>query len=174
MRSLWLTVARGVSTTRSSMYFIGLDHGFTLTIRPLCLGPEKPGRSRSPRLSAPGRLEGVGSVWSGRLHLRPTDWRPRWCPGLQPQVSEDLLDYRLLQDRHDDLQLAATVRAVLGFPFRVARNSDYPPSQCQTRRPVNLAPRRGRFAPAASSVRKYLCLARAQHGHALALGGCLM
>ena len=38
---------------------------------------------------------------------------PRRCPGLQAQVREDLLDDRRLQDRSDDLQLAAAVRAVL-------------------------------------------------------------
>jgi len=32
--------------------------------------------------------------------------------GLQTEVREDLLDHRLLQDRRDDLQLAAAVRAV--------------------------------------------------------------
>ncbi len=32
--------------------------------------------------------------------------------GLQTQVREDLLDHRLLEDRRDDLQLAAAVRAV--------------------------------------------------------------
>ena len=31
-------------------------------------------------------------------------------PGLQPKMREDLLDHRLLQDRCDDLQLAAAVR----------------------------------------------------------------
>ena len=37
----------------------------------------------------------------------------RRCPGLQSQVRKDLLDLRLFQDRRDDLQLAAAVRAVL-------------------------------------------------------------
>jgi len=32
--------------------------------------------------------------------------------GLQTQVREDLLDHRLFQDRRDDLQLAAAVRAM--------------------------------------------------------------
>ncbi|MBP7913834.1 MAG: hypothetical protein KAZ63_00690 [Vitreoscilla sp.] len=35
----------------------------------------------------------------------------RWHP--EPQVCEDLLDHRLLQDRRDDLRAAAAVRAVL-------------------------------------------------------------
>ena len=73
---------------------------------------------------------------SGRLQLRPTGWRPRRRPRLQTQVREDLLDDRrqgqealawsrhkrssgpfvsgpTLQDRSDDLQLTAAVRAVL-------------------------------------------------------------
>src|SRR5882672_9817088 len=81
-------------------------------MRPPCLGPAKPARSRSPRPWARGRLNGDGSGRSGRLELRPTGRRARRCPGLQPQVREDLLDERLLQDRND-LRLAAAVRAVL-------------------------------------------------------------
>ena len=53
-------------------------------------------------------LAGEGS---GRLQLRPTSERAR-RPGPQTQVREDLLDHRLLKDRHDDLQLATAVRAV--------------------------------------------------------------
>ena len=44
-----------------------------------------------------------------------TDRRERWCPGLQSQMREDLLDHRLFQNRRDDLKLTATVWAVLHF-----------------------------------------------------------
>ena len=47
------------------------------------------------------------------MKLRPTGGSPRRRSGLQTQVGEDLLDHRLFQDRSDDLQLAAAVRAVL-------------------------------------------------------------
>jgi hypothetical protein len=40
-------------------------------------------------------------------------WHARRCPGLQSQVSEDLLNHRLLQGRRDDLQFASAVRAAL-------------------------------------------------------------
>ena len=39
--------------------------------------------------------------------------RTGWCTGLQTQVREDLLNHRLFQDRRNDLQLTATIRAVL-------------------------------------------------------------
>jgi len=44
---------------------------------------------------------------------RSTGGRPRRRSSLQTQVREDLFDHRLFQDRGDDLQLAAAVRAVL-------------------------------------------------------------
>jgi hypothetical protein len=47
------------------------------------------------------------------LRRLPTCWRPRRRAGLQTQVREGLLDDRRFQDRRDDLQLAAAVRAVL-------------------------------------------------------------
>ena len=40
--------------------------------------------------------------------------------GLQTQIHEDLLDDRLLEDRRDDLQLAAAVRAVRHVDFERA------------------------------------------------------
>lgn len=46
--------------------------------------------------------------------------RPRSCTGLQTQMGEDALDDRRLQDRGDDLQLAAAIGAVLGIPLRGA------------------------------------------------------
>ena len=58
-------------------------------------------------------MKSDGSESSSRLQ-RLTAGGGAWRrPGLQPQVREDLLDDRLLQDRRDDLQLAAAVRAVL-------------------------------------------------------------
>ena len=45
--------------------------------------------------------------------MRPTDWRARRRAGLQIQMREDLLDYRLFQIREDDLHFAAAVLAVL-------------------------------------------------------------
>jgi len=50
----------------------------------------------------------IMSGWS----LRPTGRHTRRRAGLQTQVREDLLDHRLLQNRGDDLQFAAAVRAV--------------------------------------------------------------
>jgi hypothetical protein len=49
---------------------------------------------------------------SGCLPLPPASRRTRRRPALQAQVPEDLLDHRLLQDRRDDLRLAAAARAV--------------------------------------------------------------
>jgi len=84
----------------------------TLEFR-VCRGPLKPGRSRSLQPSVPGRLNGYGSGPSGRLHLRPTGRRVRRLPGPQPRVREDLLDDRLLQDRRNDLELAAAAQAMI-------------------------------------------------------------
>ena len=75
-------------------------------------GAEKLWRSRSPQPWVSDRLKRVGWRISGRLQLRPASRRARRRPGLQAQVREDLLDYRLLKDRGDDLQLAAAVGAV--------------------------------------------------------------
>ena len=47
---------------------------------------------------------------------------------MQPQVREDLLDHRLLQDRRDDLQVAAAIRAVL----HVVNDSSLPISKGST------------------------------------------
>ena len=47
------------------------------------------------------------------MQLRPTGGRARRRPGLQTQVREDLLDYRLFKDRGDDLQIAAAIGAML-------------------------------------------------------------
>ena len=135
MRSLWLTVACGVPTTpveraRHSPGSRVFPDDSTVLPR-AC----KPGRSRSPRPRAPGRLKGDESGGSGRQRL-PTGGNPRRCACLQTQVREGLLDHRLpghggpgvvqaqtvlwtvcvrahLQDRGDDLQLAATVQAAL-------------------------------------------------------------
>ena len=96
-----------------SASFVAVASGFSRVTRPPCLGPAKPGRSRSPQPRASGRLNGVGWRWSGRLKLRPTGRRAWRRPGLQAQVREDLLDHRRFQDGGDDLQLAAAVRAVL-------------------------------------------------------------
>ena len=52
----------------------------------------------------------------------------RWHPGLQTQVREDLLDHRLLQDRRDDLQLAAAVRAVFQVDLEHPLEQLDPPS----------------------------------------------
>ena len=43
----------------------------------------------------------------------PTGWCSGRCPGLQPKMRKDLLDHWRFQDRRNDLQLAAAVRAVL-------------------------------------------------------------
>ena len=45
-----------------------------------------------------------------------TGRRPRRRTRLKPQVREDLLDHRRLQDRRDDPQIATAVRAVLQGP----------------------------------------------------------
>lgn len=87
-----------------------VDYGSTLSITPL--RPVANGQAH-PGLSAPGRLSGDRSAWSGRLQLRPTGWRARRCRGLQHRMREDLLDHRRLQDRRDDLRLTAAVRAVI-------------------------------------------------------------
>ena len=57
---------------------------------------------------------------------RPTGWRPRRCTGLQTKVREDLLDHRLFQNRGDDLQLAAAVRAVLQVELKHALEQPRP------------------------------------------------
>jgi hypothetical protein len=87
-----------------------------------CTG--QPGRSgrldpswRAPdaagRLGPGRRLNAKLERKSGRLQRLPTRWRPRWRTGLQTQMCEDALDDRRLQDRSDDLQLAAAIRALL-------------------------------------------------------------
>ena len=47
------------------------------------------------------------------MQRQPTRWYPWRRTGLPSQVREDLLDDRRFQDRRDDLQLTAAVRAVL-------------------------------------------------------------
>jgi hypothetical protein len=60
-------------------------------------------------------LEVASHRWAtlGPQKRLATGRRPRRCSRSQTEVSEDLLDHRLLQDRRNDLQLAAAVRAVL-------------------------------------------------------------
>ena len=69
------------------------------------------------------RLNGHGRAASGRLQGLVTRRYTRRCPGLQSQVPEDLLDHRLFQDRRDDLQLAAAVRAVLQVDLESAASA---------------------------------------------------
>ena len=86
---------------------------FTPCRRAALIDPKTLGRSRLQRPWAPGRLGSDGSESSSRLQrLTSGIWAWR-CAGLQPQVREDLLDHRLLQDGRNDLQLGAAVRAVL-------------------------------------------------------------
>ena len=76
--------------------------------------------------SGPGRpirLNGHGWAASCRLQGLATGRYTRRCPGLQSQVPEDLLDHRLFQDRRDDLQLAAAVRAVLQVDLESAASA---------------------------------------------------
>jgi hypothetical protein len=54
------------------------------------------------------------------LQRLATGRRARRCSRLQSQVREDLFDHRLLQDRRDDLELAAAVRAVLQVEIEYA------------------------------------------------------
>ncbi len=82
--------------------------------------PGELGRSRSPQPCPPGCLNGDGSESSSRLQRLTAAGCARRRPGLQPQVREDLLDHRLLQDRRNDLQLAAAVRAVLQLEIESA------------------------------------------------------
>ena len=77
--------------------------------RPPNLGLEKLWRNRSPRLREPGRRKRVVWWFSGRLQLRPTDWRARRRPGLQTQVCEDFLDHRLPGHRGPGVRQAQTV-----------------------------------------------------------------
>ena len=60
-----------------------------------------------------GRLNGHGWAAAGRLQSLATGRSPWRCTRLQSQVREDVLDYRHIQDRRDDLELAAVVRAML-------------------------------------------------------------
>ena len=57
LQSLWLTVARRAPMNRPHMQLRGLVHGFAPAMRPLCLGPDSPGRSRSPQLPGVGPPE---------------------------------------------------------------------------------------------------------------------
>jgi len=50
--------------------------------------------------------------WSGRWQLRRSGWRVWRCPGPQTQVREDLLDYRLFEDRGDDLWIGRKLPVV--------------------------------------------------------------
>ena len=54
---------------------------------------------------------------SGRLQPRPTRRSARRRAGLQSQVHQNRLDDQLLEDRSDDLQRTAAVRAVLEVEF---------------------------------------------------------
>ena len=83
-------------------------------------GSEKLWRSRSPQPWSAGRLKRVDWWISGRLRLRPMGGRPGRCSGLQTQVGKDLLDHGLFEDRRDDLQAAAAVRAMLDVDLKYA------------------------------------------------------
>ena len=61
---------------------------------------------------SPGRLNCRGWAASGRLKRLVTGRRPRRVLRLQTQMGEDPLDHRLLEDRRNDPQLTAAVRAV--------------------------------------------------------------
>ncbi len=65
---------------------------------------------RDARMAKTGAVREAGQAACGAC---PTRRRQRRRPGLQSQVREDLLDNRRLQDRGDDLQLAAATRPVL-------------------------------------------------------------
>ena len=84
--------------------------------------PWSPGHFYRPRnpsaaedSSGPGFRVPNGHGWaaSGRLQRLTTGRRPRRCQSLQTQVRENLFNHRLLQDRRNDLQFTAAVRAVL-------------------------------------------------------------
>ena len=122
------------------MHITGLGRSFARAVWPHRLGLEKPGCSRPPRPWAVGRLKGHNSGWPGRLQLRPTGRRARRRTGLQPQVREDLLDHRRFQDRRNDLQLAAAVRAVLQTELEHALE------QLGPARPYSAVMRTGRLA----------------------------
>jgi hypothetical protein len=92
----------------------------SLVASPLKSVPPTLEPSRLPWPVSPGRLNGHGWAASGRLQGLATSWCPRWRPSLQAQVRVDLLDDRLLQDRRDDLQLAAAVGAVLQLEVKHA------------------------------------------------------
>ena len=62
---------------------------------------------------APGRPKGMDRVSLGGLQRLSARRRPRRRTRLQTQVREDFLDNRRFQDRGDDLQPTAAVRAVL-------------------------------------------------------------
>ena len=73
---------------------------------------------------SPGRLNCHGWVASGPLPGLATGRRPGRRTRLQPQVREDLLDHRRLQDRRDDPQIATAVRAALHVDIESASFSE--------------------------------------------------
>jgi hypothetical protein len=58
------------------------------------------------------------------LQLLATNWRLGRRTRLQPQLREDLLDHRRLQDRRNDPQIATAVRAVLQVKVESASFSE--------------------------------------------------
>ena len=82
--------------------------------RPPNCGSEKLWRSRSPWPWSPCRRKRVGGWDSGRLQLRTHGLARAAAPRpADTQVRKDPLDQWLLEDRGDDLQLAAAVGAML-------------------------------------------------------------
>ena len=123
---------------RRKSSFLGASCGLSLVASPLPSVPQALGRSRLQRPWLPGRLNGHCSAASGRLQGLATGCCTRRRPGLQSQVREDLLDHRLLQNRRDDLQLAAAVWVVLHVDVEHALEQLGP---AQPRRAAATAPR---------------------------------
>lgn len=79
--------------------------------------------SRFQRPRASGRLNRHGWAASACIKHPPTCRSTGRRARLRAQVREDLLDHRLFRDRGNDLQLAATVRAVLHVEAKHAVNA---------------------------------------------------
>ena len=86
--------------------------GLSLVVSPLPSVSRILGRRRIQRPGVPGRMNRRAWATSGRLPRLVTGRRPRRYTRLQSQVREDPLDHRRFQDRRNDLQLTAAVRAV--------------------------------------------------------------
>jgi hypothetical protein len=152
-------------------------------LRAASIGPATTRRQATRRPWSPGRLNCHGWVASGPLQRLATSRRPGRRTRLQPQVHEDLLDHRRLQDRRDDPQIATAVRAVLQVKVEHPLEQLGPPSSAaplggahsspRTRQAllVGLASRALAAPPAAPPSRAAWRWVPARHGSRYRAGG---